>query len=123
MGHTLARLNVAVLMSSTIAGRSQTLVDACKRARPTPSARFASKPAVSGQPAVTTVHIKRLMTCWTSRLFHRDITFEVRSFALLSEAQKVNPRSQLAVSCNKHPRTLDRLGRPREMTEPDSLGG
>ena len=33
-------------------------------------------------------------------------------------------RSQLAVFLHdKHPRTLDPLGKPREMTEPDSLGG
>jgi len=33
-------------------------------------------------------------------------------------------RSQLAVFLHdKHPRTSDPLGNPREMTEPDSLGG
>jgi hypothetical protein len=33
-------------------------------------------------------------------------------------------RSQLAIFLHdKHPRTLDPLGRSREMTEPDSLGG
>ena len=34
----------------------------------------------------------------------------------------MNHRPQLAVFLrNKHPRTLDPLGKPREMTEPDSL--
>jgi hypothetical protein len=33
-------------------------------------------------------------------------------------------RSQLAIFLHdKHPRTWDPLGKPREMTEPDSLGG
>jgi hypothetical protein len=33
-------------------------------------------------------------------------------------------RTQLAVFLHeKHPRTADPLGKPREMTEPDSLGG
>ncbi|HKA81657.1 MAG TPA: hypothetical protein VKD43_16580 [Xanthobacteraceae bacterium] len=33
-------------------------------------------------------------------------------------------RQQLAVFLHdKHPRTSDPLGKPREMTEPDSLGG
>jgi hypothetical protein len=33
-------------------------------------------------------------------------------------------RTQLALFLHeKHPRTADPLGKPREMTEPDSLGG
>ena len=42
--------------------------------------------------------------------------------AVRSQGESI--RSQLAVLLhNKHPRTLDPLGKPREMTEPDSLGG
>ena len=42
--------------------------------------------------------------------------------AVRSQGESIRP--QLAVFLhNKHPRTLDPLGKPREMTEPDSLGG
>ena len=42
--------------------------------------------------------------------------------AVRSQGESI--RSQLAVFLHdKHPRTLDPLGGPREMTEPDSLGG
>ena len=46
---------------------------------------------------------------------------------LFEEAVKAHGesiRSQLAIFLHdKHPRTWDPLGKPREMTEPDSLGG
>ena len=46
-------------------------------------------------------------------LFQEAVTFQGESI-----------RPQLAVFLHdKHPRTLDPLGNPREMTEPDSLGG
>jgi hypothetical protein len=42
--------------------------------------------------------------------------------AVASQGESI--RSQLAVFLhNKHSRTSDSLGDPREMTEPDSLGG
>jgi hypothetical protein len=42
--------------------------------------------------------------------------------AVRSQGESI--RSQLAVFLHdKHPRTSDPLGGPREMTEPDSLGG
>jgi hypothetical protein len=44
------------------------------------------------------------------------------SEAVTSEGESI--RSQLAVFLHdKHPRTSDPLGKPREMMEPDSLGG
>ena len=47
--------------------------------------------------------------------------------ALFEEAVKAQGESirpQLAIFLHdKHPRTWDPLGKPREMTEPDSLGG
>jgi hypothetical protein len=42
--------------------------------------------------------------------------------AVTSRGESIRP--QLAVFLHdKHPRTSDPLGKPREMTEPDSLGG
>jgi hypothetical protein len=42
--------------------------------------------------------------------------------AVTSQGESI--RSQLAVFLHdKHPGTFDPLGKPREMTEPDSLGG
>lgn len=42
--------------------------------------------------------------------------------AVTSQGESIRPR--LAVFLHdKHPRTSDPLGKPREMTEPDSLGG
>ena len=42
--------------------------------------------------------------------------------AVTSQGKSIRP--QLAVFLHdKHPRTSDPLGKPREMTEPDSLGG
>jgi hypothetical protein len=42
--------------------------------------------------------------------------------AVTSQGESI--RSQLAVFLHdKHPRTSDPLGKPREMIEPDSLGG
>jgi hypothetical protein len=42
--------------------------------------------------------------------------------AVTSQGEAIRP--QLAVFLHdKHPRTSDPLGKPREMTEPDSLGG
>ena len=42
--------------------------------------------------------------------------------AVTSQGESIRP--QLAVFLHdKHPRTLDPLGKPREMMEPDSLGG
>jgi hypothetical protein len=48
-----------------------------------------------------------------NHLFQEAVTFQGESI-----------RSQLAVFLHdKHPRTSDPLGKPREMMEPDSLGG
>ncbi|SRR5260221_4894661 len=59
------------------------------------------------------------------------LSFDTRSTALTYSEVISRPRAnlesirpQLAVLVHdKHPRTSDPLGNPREMTEPDSLGG
>jgi hypothetical protein len=51
-----------------------------------------------------------------------DIQHRVFEQAVLSQGESI--RQQLAVLLHgKHPRTSDPLGKPREMMEPDSLGG
>jgi hypothetical protein len=52
----------------------------------------------------------------------QDVQNHLFQEAVTSQGESI--RSQLAVFLHdKHPRTLDPLGKPREMTEPDSLGG
>ena len=52
----------------------------------------------------------------------QDVQNHLFQEAVRSQGESIRP--QLAVFLhNKHPRTLDPLGKPREMTEPDSLGG
>ena len=52
----------------------------------------------------------------------QDVQNHLFQEAVRSQGKSIRP--QLAVFLhNKHPRTLDPLGKPREMTEPDSLGG
>jgi hypothetical protein len=52
----------------------------------------------------------------------QDVQNHLFREAVRSQGESI--RSQLAVFLHdKHPRTLDPLGGPREMTEPDSLGG
>jgi hypothetical protein len=51
-----------------------------------------------------------------------DIQHQIFEQAVLSQGESI--RQQLAVLLHgKHPRTSDPLGKPREMMEPDSLGG
>jgi hypothetical protein len=51
-----------------------------------------------------------------------DIQHRVFEQAVQSQGESI--RQQLAVLLHgKHPRTSDPLGKPREMMEPDSLGG
>ena len=57
---------------------------------------------------------------WSS--LPQDVQNHLFQEAVRSQGESI--RSQLAIFLHdKHPRTLDPLGRPREMTEPDSLGG
>jgi hypothetical protein len=57
---------------------------------------------------------------WSS--LPQDVQNHLFREAVRSQGESI--RSQLAIFLHdKHPRTLDPLGRPREMTEPDSLGG
>ena len=61
-----------------------------------------------------------VLAIW-GRLPH-DIQHRVFEQAVLAQGESI--RQQLAVLLHdKHPRTSDPLGRPREMMEPDSLGG
>jgi hypothetical protein len=52
----------------------------------------------------------------------QDVQLHLFQEAVTSHGESI--RAQLAVFLHdKHPRTSDPLGNPREMTEPDSLGG
>ena len=52
----------------------------------------------------------------------QDVQNHLFQEAVTSQGESIRP--QLAVFLHdKHPRTLDPLGKPREMPEPDSLGG
>jgi hypothetical protein len=52
----------------------------------------------------------------------KDVQNSLFQEAVTSQGESIRP--QLAVFLHaKHPRTLDPLGKPREMMEPDSLGG
>jgi hypothetical protein len=57
---------------------------------------------------------------WSS--LPQDVQTHLFQEAVTSHGESIRP--QLAVFLHdKHPRTWDPLGKPREMTEPDSLGG
>jgi hypothetical protein len=52
----------------------------------------------------------------------KEVQHDLFEEAVKSHGESIRP--QLAVFLHdKHPRTWDPLGKPREMTEPDSLGG
>ena len=52
----------------------------------------------------------------------QDVQIQLFEEAIASQGESI--RSQLAVFLHdKHSRTADPLGKPREMPEPDSLGG
>ena len=52
----------------------------------------------------------------------QDVQNHLFQEAVTSQGESIRPR--LAVFLHdKHPRTSDPFGKPREMTEPDSLGG
>ena len=52
----------------------------------------------------------------------QDVQLHLFQEVVTSHGESI--RAQLAVFLHdKHPRTSDPLGNPREMTEPDSLGG
>ncbi len=52
----------------------------------------------------------------------QDVQHHLFEEAVTSHGEAIRPR--LAVFLHdRHPRTWDPLGKPREMTEPDSLGG
>jgi hypothetical protein len=52
----------------------------------------------------------------------QDVQNHLFQEAVTSQGESIRP--QLAIFLHdKHPRTSDPFGKPREMTEPDSLGG
>ena len=73
------------------------------------------------------LHIKRehalgeaVVRTWSH--LPKDVQNSLFQEAVTSQGESIRP--QLAVFLHaKHPRTLDPLGKPREMMEPDSLGG
>jgi hypothetical protein len=63
---------------------------------------------------------KAVVRVWSA--LPQDVQHHLFEEAVTSEGETI--RSQLAVFLHeKHPRTSDPLGEPRQMTEPDSLGG
>jgi hypothetical protein len=76
-------------------------------------------------PSVTADQLTRalgeaVVRIWSS--LPQDVQNHLFQEAVTSRGESI--RSQLAVFLHdKHPRTSDPLGKPREMMEPDSLGG
>ena len=76
-------------------------------------------------PSVTADQLTRalgeaVIRIWSS--LPQDVQNHLFQEAVTSQRESI--RSQLAVFLHdKHPRTSDPLGKPREMIEPDSLGG
>ena len=76
-------------------------------------------------PSVTADQLTRalgeaVIRIWSS--LPQDVQNHLFQEAVTSQRESL--RSQLAVFLHdKHPRTSDPLGKPREMIEPDSLGG
>jgi hypothetical protein len=76
-------------------------------------------------PSVTADQLTRalgeaVIRIWSS--LPQDVQNHLFQEAVTSQGESM--RSQLAAFLHdKHPRTSDPLGKPREMMEPDSLGG
>jgi hypothetical protein len=78
---------------------------------PIPSVTADQLPRALGEAAIRT---------WSN--LPQDVQNQLFQEAVASQAETVRP--QLAVFLHdKHPRTSDPLGKPRETMEPDSLGG
>ena len=77
---------------------------------------------ISGETAdqLTRALGKAVVRLWSN--LPQDVQNHLFQEAVVSQGESIRP--QLAVFLHdKHPRTSDPLGKPREMTEPDSLGG
>ena len=76
-------------------------------------------------PSVTADQLTRALGEAVIRIWSnlpQDVQNHLFQEAVTSQGESIRP--QLAVFLHdKHPSTLDPLGNPREMTEPDSLGG
>jgi hypothetical protein len=86
---------------------------------------FLEERAMGQIPNVTADQLTRalgeaVIRIWSS--LPQDVQNHLFQEAVTSQKESI--RSQLAVFLHdKHPRTSDPLGKPREMMEPDSLGG
>ena len=85
----------------------------------------AGKMPIDPIPSVTADQLTRalgeaVVRTWSN--LPQDVQNQLFQAAVTSQGESI--RSQLAVFLHdKHPRTSDPFGKPREMTEPDSLGG
>jgi hypothetical protein len=82
-------------------------------------------PSTDPTPSVTVDQLTRALGEAVIRIWSnlpQDVQLHLFQEAVTSHGESI--RAQLAVFLHdKHPRTSDPLGNPREMTEPDSLGG
>ena len=82
-------------------------------------------PPTDPTPSVTADQLTRALGEAVIRIWSnlpQDVQLHLLQEAASSHGESIRP--QLAVFLHdKHPRTSDPLGNPREMTEPDSLGG
>ncbi len=82
-------------------------------------------PPTGPTPSVTANQLTRALGEAVVRIWSnlpQEVQNRLFQEAVTSQGESIRP--QLAVFLHdKHPRTLDPLGNPREMTEPDSLGG
>jgi NAD(P)-dependent dehydrogenase (short-subunit alcohol dehydrogenase family) len=72
-----------------------------------------------GGPTYAGLRREAVIRIWSN--LSQDVQNHLFQEAVTSQGESI--RSQLAVFLHEHPRTLGPLGKPREMTEPDSLGG
>ncbi len=82
-------------------------------------------PSTDPTPSVTSDQLTRALGEAVIRIWSnlpQDMQLHLFQEAVTSHGESI--RAQLAVFLrDKDPRTSDPLGNPREMTEPDSLGG
>jgi hypothetical protein len=72
-------------------------------------------------PSVTADQLTRALGEAVIRIWSnlpQDVQNHLFQEAVTSQGESIRPQF-----ADKHPRTSDPLGTPREMTEPDSLGG
>jgi hypothetical protein len=90
-----------------------------------PDTGVAKMPSTDPTPSVTADQLTQALGQAVIRIWSnlpQDVQLHLFQEAVTSHGESI--RAQLAVFLHdKHPRTSDPLGNPREMTEPDSLGG